>query len=208
MTAATVCNIVHNQMNPTNRRGRHRHVKSAAHLGARLKAWRLERRHSIRGLAALAGVSASLISKIEAGKVSPTVATLLKLTKAMRTDLHDFFRGGAAADPSTLIVFKQGGMVSSADPDRAWRFAFPWHPSIKAQLTYEEYQPHTRVPEKERHQGDLCGYVLAGELTLEVQGQGVKRVAAGDAFYIRSGQAHTARNESATCLKLVAVQLR
>ncbi len=163
---------------------------------------------SIRGLAAASGVSPSLISKVEAGKVSPTVATLQKLMEALNTDFHEFFLGSAGREAAEQIVFRRESMIISKDADRAWRSAFPRHPVFKAQLTYEEYQPHTRALEKERHRSDLLGYVIAGELTLQVQGRGIVRAAAGDAFYIRAGQTHTTRNDGDAVLKLVAVQLR
>ena len=73
---------------------------------------------------------------------------------------------------------------------------------------YEDYQPHTRVPEKERHWNDVFGYVLSGELTLHIQGQGVLVAVAGDAFYVKAGCRRAARNAGDTVLKLVAVQLR
>ena len=174
----------------------------------RLKVWRTDRGHSIRALAGISGVSASMISKIEAGKVSPSVATLSKLVEAMNAELHEFFGGAGRADASERIVFKHSDMVVAGDDDRLWKFAFPQHPMIRAQLTYEEYQPHTRVLEKEMHRGDVLGYVIDGELTLEVDGLGIRRALAGDAFYVEAGQVHTARNEGDEILKLVAVQTR
>ena len=177
-------------------------------IADRLKTWRTEREHSIRALAGISGVSASMISKIEAGKVSPSVATLSKLVEAMNAGLHEFFGGAGRADASELIVFKHSDMVVASDNDRLWKFAFPQHPAIKAQLTYEEYQPRTRVLEKETHRGDVLGYVIEGELTLDVSGVGIRRVPAGDAFYVKAGQAHTARNEGDEVLRLVAVQMR
>jgi len=36
------------------------------------------------------------------------------------------------------------------------------HPDIKAELTYEEYQPHTQAAERETHRGDILGYVISG----------------------------------------------
>ena len=56
--------------------------------------------------------------------------------------------------------------------------------------------------------GDVLGYVIEGELTLEVDGKGTRRALAGDAFYIKAGQAHMAHNEGDEVLRLVAVQMR
>lgn len=55
----------------------------AAELGARLRQLRLEKRISARELAGRAGVSPEYVSRLENGRVSPTVATLTKVMRAL-----------------------------------------------------------------------------------------------------------------------------
>ncbi len=161
----------------------------------------------MRELALISGVSVSLISKIEGGKVSPTVMSLQKLLDAMDIDLYELFLDKSAGNLSEQIVFKQAEMAASKDKERIWRYAFPKHPDIKAELTYEEYQPHTKVAETETHRGDILGYVISGTLSLEVSGRGTFIANAGDAFYIKAPQPHIGRNIGDDVLKLVAVVL-
>lgn len=177
-------------------------------IGGKIKALREGKRLSMRELAAASDVSVSLVSKIEAGKVSPTVTSLQKMLNTMNVDLYEFFKDKAGDDPSEQIVFRKSTMVSAQDDDRKWFYALPKHPDIKAELTYEEYQPHTKVVEKESHKGDIFGYVISGELTLEVLDKGVFKVKAGDAFYVKAGRLHVAKNESDKVLKIVAAQLK
>lgn len=181
---------------------------SAAGVGERLKALREQKKLTMRELSAASGVSASLISKIETGRVSPTVMSLQKLLDGMDVDLYEFFLEQHPADPSRQVIFRRPEMATAEDDEHRWYYAFPKHPSIEGELTYEEYQPRTKVVEKESHLGDICGMVLSGELTLEVIGKGTYKAAVGDAFYIKAGQQHVARNESDTVLKLVAVHIR
>lgn len=162
----------------------------------------------MRELAAISNVSASLISKIESGKVSPTVMSLNKLLEAMNVDLYEFFMDETNGDPSEQIVFRQAKMVSVEDEEHKWYYAFAKHPDIKVELTYEEYQPHTKVVEKESHKSNLFGMVISGELTLDVIGKGRFVIRAGDAFYIKTGRLHVARNESDEILKIMAGQIR
>ncbi|MDD3926040.1 MAG: cupin domain-containing protein [bacterium] len=176
-------------------------------IGDKLKFLREERRLSMRELASQSGVSASLISKIEAGKVSPTVMSLQKLLESMNVDLFKFFIEETDINPTDQIVFKKSSMISTKDAEHTWYYAFPKHPDIKAELLYEEYQPHTKIVEKESHKGDIIGYVVSGELTLKVNGKGTFKVQAGDAFYIKTGQPHTARNDGDTVLTLVSTRL-
>ena len=52
----------------------------------RLTEWRERRGYSLRQLGERAGVSPATLSRIEAGKLSPTVGVLVKLAKAL--DIH------------------------------------------------------------------------------------------------------------------------
>jgi transcriptional regulator with XRE-family HTH domain len=57
----------------------------------RLRAWRERRGWSLRELGERSGVSYVTIQKIEAGTMSPTVATLAKLAQALSIAVRDFF---------------------------------------------------------------------------------------------------------------------
>ncbi len=163
---------------------------------------------SMRELANRAGLSASLICKIESGQVSPTVMSLEKLLDAMDIGLHEFFNEGAVENPSDKIAFRSADMAVAEDADHKWYYAFPRHPDIKGQLTYEEYQPHSRIIEKESHKGDICGFVISGELMIDISDSDKIKLQKGDAFYIKAGQQHMAHNESDKVLKMVAVQIK
>lgn len=68
-------------------------------IGARLRAERVRREISVRGLAREIGVSASLISQIETEKSSPSVSTLYAITTALGISIEDLF-GDRAAGPA------------------------------------------------------------------------------------------------------------
>ena len=55
-----------------------------ASIGGRIEFLRKEHRFSIRRLAERAGVSASLISDVERGKVEPSISTLKRLSNSSR----------------------------------------------------------------------------------------------------------------------------
>lgn len=68
-------------------------------IGERLRQARLRRGMTVRGLARVVDVSASLISQIETGKSSPSVSTLYAITAALDISIEDVFgtvREGAA----------------------------------------------------------------------------------------------------------------
>jgi transcriptional regulator with XRE-family HTH domain len=57
----------------------------------RLREWRDRRGKSLYTLAEMSGVHFVTISRIEQGHLSPTVATLEKLAKALGITVRDFF---------------------------------------------------------------------------------------------------------------------
>jgi transcriptional regulator with XRE-family HTH domain len=57
----------------------------------RLQEWRERRGLSIRALAERAGVGFATVYRIEAGRISPTVAMLTKLASALDISVRDFF---------------------------------------------------------------------------------------------------------------------
>ena len=115
-------------------------------------AFRRMRRHaglSQRALAAKSGVAKTTIDRIETGKVDPTVATLLKLTRAAgaRLSVSDL-------DPTTFIF----GIVEN-QRDRAGRHAPP-HRLSKAGFGWWDT---TAAPHVRRalacHEGDIAALV-------------------------------------------------
>lgn len=175
-------------------------------IGARIRVLREQRQLSMRELAVKSQVSASFVSKIETGKASPTVVSLMKLLDAMDVGLHEFFDAKGEENPADTIIFPKSQMAVSEDNEHSWHFAFPKHPDIKMDLSYEEYSPRTRLRSKETHKRELCGYVISGELTIEIMGKGTFIAKEGDAFYIPAGTTHIASNQQDEILRLVAVK--
>ena len=73
-----------------------------SHLAARLKEARAERCLSLEALSQLSGVSRSMLSQIERGASSPTVASLWNLTRALNVDFAGLLDSSAA--PASPIL--------------------------------------------------------------------------------------------------------
>jgi quercetin dioxygenase-like cupin family protein len=56
-----------------------------------------------------------------------------------------------------------------------------------------EFQPGATVP-KHTHPGEEIGYILEGEITVEVDGKPAQTLKAGDVFFIPAGTVHAAKN--------------
>src|SRR5438132_2960487 len=65
-------------------------------LGARLRQARERKGYTVRGLARYVGVSPSLVSQIERGRVMPSVGTLYNIANQLELVVDDLFRDANA----------------------------------------------------------------------------------------------------------------
>jgi transcriptional regulator with XRE-family HTH domain len=172
--------------------------------GRKLRALRLRAHLSMRELARRATVAVSCVSNLEAGRLSVSLATLRKLLVALDTDLGPFFADELPAPPGW--VFRRHQMCATTDAGRCYTFVLPPRPDIGMILLDEELFAGEQ-PDFEPLRGDLAGYVLAGDLKVEMRGEEPQVLQAGDAFYIPAGRAvrgWCARGES---VRLVTVMI-
>jgi len=172
-------------------------------IGSRLYQARKRAGTGLRQLARLAGLSPAALSAIEKGASSPTLATLHKVLKAMRSDFAEFFSGQSA---DYCPVFPAGGMRTIEDARRRYVLLFPNQRDLRFEMVHETISPAERRGEWEVHDIDLGGQILeGGPARLEVDKVGAWTLRAGDAFYIRAGQRHRLSNRSDSPLKLITV---
>lgn len=81
-------------------------------LPARLKSARREQGLSLDAVAKLSGVSRSMVSQIERGESSPTIATLWNLTRALQVDFAGLLESGTT---SPRIEVLRDAVVPSID---------------------------------------------------------------------------------------------
>jgi transcriptional regulator with XRE-family HTH domain len=157
-------------------------------LGRRLQALRARSGLSIRKLAAAAGVTAGMISFIERGRNSPSLATLRKILAALGTDLGAFF----STTPTSGMgpVYPRQSMPLIADKSRRYTLVFPKHKEIQVEMLDETQFPTAKPPPFECLKCDVAGYVLSGSLRLELKGRPLLTVRPGDSFYVPRQTVH------------------
>jgi len=171
--------------------------------GRKLRALRLRAHLSMRELARRSNVAVSYVSNVESGKVSATLATLRKLLVALGSDIGPFFAEDHSATEGW--VFRRQHMQTTSDSGRSYTFVLPSRPDIGLIMLDEELFAGEN-PGFESLSGDLSGYVLAGELELELQGERRQILQAGDAFYIPAGRAVRGCCVRFKSVRLVTVQ--
>lgn len=171
--------------------------------GDRLRSLRRQRGLSMRRLAKEAGVAVSYLSNLEAGRVSPTVASLRKIVTALNADLSGFFFPENENAPHDY-VFRAEDLKSLEFKHSYATYVFPRRSDILMEISDEMLRPGV-VPEFSTLPADQGGYILDGDFILELEGEEPRQLRAGDSFYIplgRSVRGYCARNKP---VRLLAV---
>jgi len=174
-----------------------------ADIRQRLQSLRSRCGLSIRQLAEKSGVTAGMISCIERGKNSPSLATLQKIFASLGTDMASFFSDSQVKSDGP--AYPREDMRSVSDGERSYTIVFPKSPSMHIEMLDEHNYPAKRRPPYEKLQCDVAGYVLSGRLVLDVKGKKKRTLRPGDAFYIPKGLEHRGYAEADEPARLITV---
>lgn len=172
-------------------------------VGDRLKALRKARGLSQRKLASRAGVANATISQIEAGSMNPTVGALKKILDGFPVSLAVFF-GEEPDAVAEKIFFRASELTELSDGGVSYQQIGGALLGKSIQMILERYRPGaTTGRHKLRHEGEECGIILKGELTVTV-GDRTRTLAPGDAYYFKSDQPHSFRNDGPETCELIS----
>ncbi len=148
-------------------------------IGARLRSIRQAKGISARDLADRAGVTAAYISRLENGKMSPTVASLSRVMQALGESVGALF-GQGSDDDEPVVRSDQRRLVRSHGVDD-YRITPTWADRLEVLETVVAAGKGSG-PSPYSHPGDQeCVLVMEGSLTIWLSD--VKHVlAAGDAI--------------------------
>ncbi len=176
-------------------------------VGARLRHARLLEGIRIRELAERVGCAESMISKIENGKVAPSLTMLQRLVEALNRDLSSFF-GADINSPG--IVQKEGDRpISTTDAIRggkgvSYERLVPFAAGNLLEGNIHRIEPNAEKVDQITHQGETLGYVIEGELELTIETT-VYRLSAGDSFFFKNHLTNRYRNTGTVLTRVVWV---
>jgi len=167
-------------------------------IAEKLRGLRLRRSMGLAQLASHTGLSAAMLSRLENGRLVPTLPTLVRIAVVFNVGLDYFF-----ADPRrrhvVVVSRKQERRRFPADPKAS---AVPWHfesLDFRAQerrlhgfLAHFHSLPASKVA-PHYHQGVELLYLIEGELELTI-GTETLFLAPGDAVYFDAIQKHAYRS--------------
>ena len=160
-------------------------------LGPRLKALRRTRGWTLEAASEHTGLAKSTLSKIENGRMSPTVEVLLKLSQGFGVDLAGLF-GDTRPNPAARSLTRAGAGPRHETRsyshellagDLAEKRITPVRARVKAR-TLLDYGP------LDRHEGQQFLLVLSGTVTMHFAGEAPFRLAAGDSLYFDARTPH------------------
>jgi transcriptional regulator with XRE-family HTH domain len=177
-------------------------------IGEKLKGLRLRKKLGLVELGRHTGLSPALLSKLERGKMIPTLPTLLRIATVFSVDLDYFFadhrKRRALAVVRRTIRERFPDVQGSRDPAyyfESLNFPVP-EPKCEAFLaTFRPVAPGNARPHE--HPGAEVIYVLSGELGVTVEDT-EHVLATGDAMYFDASVPHAYRRVGRlTCSALV-----
>jgi transcriptional regulator with XRE-family HTH domain len=166
----------------------------AYHVGDKLKHLRLRRKLGLVELSKHTGLSPALLSKLEHGKLYPTLPTLSRIALVFSVGLDHFFSD--EKQRRTFAVARKKDRLRFPESPGAEQTAFDFESldflatdrKFNAYLADFREVPSTKIRLHE-HTGVEFIYVLKGRLALKV-GAGVEFFDAGDSLYFDSQLPH------------------
>ncbi|MFO1147524.1 MAG: cupin domain-containing protein [Alsobacter sp.] len=176
-------------------------------VGARLKHARLLEGILIRELAERVGCDESMISKIENGKVAPSLAMLQKLVTALNRDLSSFF--GADISSPGLVQREGERPISATDAIRGgkgvtYERLVPFAAGNLLEGNIHRIEAGGEKVDPITHQGETMGYVIEGEIELTIEST-TYTLKAGDSFFFKNHLTNKYRNVSDRLVRLIWV---
>lgn len=178
-----------------------------ARIGEILKRLRDQHGLSLRTLASRAGFSASFLSQLENGQVSPSLASLEKIAAELGVTLASLFEASQAPAPAVVRADDRPGFSSSWSRARIESLtpAGERRPLEAVSVTLEPRGASGK--HLTTHPADQFAYVILGPLTVFL---GTERLTldSGDAVLIPRKTGHRWQNDGARAAEVLLVSIR
>jgi transcriptional regulator with XRE-family HTH domain len=176
-------------------------------LGVRLRTLRLERGISVRTLAKRVGFSASFISQIEKGQVSPSIGSLERIGEVLGIALVGFFNV-ESSDTNPIVRLKERQNLSSSWSQASIEALGPMGGHNKLDAVMITLLPGGRSGKHpSAHLGEEFALIFEGRVTLTL-GSETHKLQRGDAVTFSSNTPHLWENNNSRIARIVIVSSR
>ncbi|MEZ4600631.1 MAG: cupin domain-containing protein [Syntrophotaleaceae bacterium] len=165
-------------------------------IGLKIRRLRQERRMTLQDLADSTGLSKPLLSQIENEQVIPPLATLLRISKALKVELHTFFQEADSAEKCVLVRAGdsrksdwRASRNKSRSPYTFYSLAYgKKNRNLEPFVVEFEAQPWTEDL-LVSHQGEEFIFMLEGQVEFHYGGR-IMFLETGDSVYYDSREPH------------------
>jgi transcriptional regulator with XRE-family HTH domain len=181
-----------------------RRLKQQA-VGEHIRRLRLGLGFSLRELAARTDFTASFISQVENGRVSPSIGSMEKIAAALQVTMGEFFAAAAQGESGVVIRRNERPALSSGWSAADIEALSPMAPDRRLEPTLVTLGPGGRSGKHPyAHRNEEFAYVLQGAITLTL-GPEVHALGAGDAVTILPGELRLFENRSEAMAQVLIV---
>ena len=178
-----------------------------ARIGEVLRQLREKLGLSLRALAARAGFSASFMSQVENGQVSPSIASLEKIAGELGVSLADLFEASQTSSAAVVRGDARPGFTSMWSKARVELLTPSGAPRAVAAVAVSLAPGGASGKHPSHHPTDQFAYVLAGTITLFMGDEEIS-LDTGDAVTIPRKTPHRWRNQAGIESQVLIVSLR
>jgi transcriptional regulator with XRE-family HTH domain len=173
-------------------------------VGFQIRRLRNDRGLTLQDVADRTGVSVSMLSMLERGVAGASISTLVAVASALGVHMSDLFEQETEPHSPVRRLEDQIEVQTAAGVLRRVAHNDSAH---GLEMAVNEYAPGTASGARAvHHSGTEFGLLLAGELTVELEG--VRHdLRPGDSITYRSSQPHLIRNEGQVVARAVWVNL-
>lgn len=176
-------------------------------VGVRIRHARVLKGMRMKDLAEKVGYDESMISKVEAGKVMPSLPMLNRIVTALDRDLASFF--GLEIDEHKLVQSSKDRILVTGDALRigkgvSYERMVPIAAGNLLEANIHVVEPGGEKIDNITHQGEATGYLAEGEIELTIDGT-VYRMKAGDSFFFKAYLTNSYRNTGAGQARIIWV---
>lgn len=178
-------------------------------IGSKIKSIRKDQGLKLGELADKSGISIAMISKIENGRVFPTIPSLIQILRALGVDLNDFFMDMKADEKFPGYVLKRKSdyqPIEKEEESVGFHYVSVLNHTIErssmevAILTLHSYAQRDKVSTA----GLEYIYLLKGEISFEL-GDHVFELNEGDSLLFDGNISHVPHNKRETTAMLLVI---
>jgi quercetin dioxygenase-like cupin family protein len=165
-------------------------------VGAHVRRLRVQRGLSLRALAKLTGFSASFMSQVENGHVSPSIGSMEKIAAALGVTLGQFFEAVSGGRGGSIVRADDRQALSSGWSNAEIEALGLPDPTARLDAILITLRPGGRSGKHpSAHRREEFAFVLQGRVVLTL-GPEEHRLRRGDAARILPGELHLWRNDA------------